>query len=137
MIRTTTTARVRYAETDKMGVVYYANYAIYFEIGRTDMFRQIGYTYERMESEGIMLPVVDLHITYKKPARYDDELTIITELREMPTAKIKFYYEIKNSAGDSLCTGETTLVFCSIATSRPMRVPNGIASALQAPLASE
>ena len=93
MITTTNKLRVRYAETDQMGVVYHANYAIYFEVGRTEMFRQIGLPYAKMEENGIMLPLIDLHCNYKQSAKYDDELTIVTTLEEMPNVKIKFNYK--------------------------------------------
>ncbi|HCH37026.1 MAG TPA: acyl-CoA thioesterase, partial [Acidobacteria bacterium] len=74
----TSIVRVRYAETDKMGVVYHANYLVWFEIGRTDLLRTIGWTYRQMESAGISLPVIEAHCEYRKPARYDDELEVTT-----------------------------------------------------------
>lgn len=126
MITTTNKLRVRYAETDQMGVVYHANYAIYFEVGRTEMFRQIGLPYAKMEENGIMLPLIDLHCNYKQSAKYDDELTIVTTLEEMPNVKIKFNYKIYNEEGTLLCDGYTTLVFIDTKRNRPTKMPDYI-----------
>src|SRR5690606_19913849 len=101
--------RVRYAETDQMGVVYYGNYAQYFEMGRTEWLRSLGITYRWMEENGIQLPVLDLQVTYKKPAKYDDLLTIKTTLVKMPTVRIQFYYEIESEKGELITSGTTTL----------------------------
>lgn len=103
--------RVRYGETDQMGVVYYGNYALYLESGRTEWLRKFGLSYKSMEESGIMLPVVSLHVNYKKPARYDEIITVKTKLKKVPTVKIEFEYEITNTAGEILTTAETTLVF--------------------------
>src|SRR4051812_34181777 len=91
--------RVRYSETDQMGVVYHGNYAQYFEMGRVEWLRNLGISYKWMEENGIMLPVVALNINYKKPARYDDLLTVKTILKNQTTVKIEFDYEIHNVAG--------------------------------------
>ena len=115
--------RVRYSETDKMGYVYYGNYAAYLEVARVELLRQLGMSYKKMEDEGVMLPVVDFHITYKKPAFYDDEITIKTQVHEMPMTKVKFDYEMYNAAGDLLNTAETILVFVDIESGRPCRAP--------------
>ena len=88
--------RVRYGETDQMGVVYHANYAQYFEVGRTEWLRQFGITYKKMEEEGIMLPVISLNINYKNSARYDDVLKVKTRLKKIPIASIEFDYELFN-----------------------------------------
>ena len=85
--------RVRYAETDKMGYVYYGNYATYYEVGRVEALRKLGMSYKEMEDEGIMLPVLSFNIKYFKPAFYDDLLTIKTSITEMPNTRIKFEYE--------------------------------------------
>ena len=90
MIKTETKIRVRYADTDKMGVVYHANYAVYYEVARTEMFREIGLPYAKMEESGVMLPLVDLHCNYRKSAQYDDLLTVVTTVEEMPNVKIRF-----------------------------------------------
>lgn len=126
-----TTVRTRYAETDQMGVVYYGNYPQYFEVGRVETLRALGITYRNMEEEGIMLPVLKLEIKYLKPALYDDELTIKTFLKEMPSTRITFHHEIYNSKGDLLTTGLVQLVFVDAATRRPTRCPENVISTLQ------
>lgn len=130
MIETKSTLRVRYAETDKMGVVYHANYAIYFEMARTEMFRQIGLPYTQMEADGIMLPLVDLHINYKRPAHYDDLLTVVTQLREMPGVRIRFDYSIFNQEDQLLVDGYTTLAFIDTMRNRPTRIPENVRAGL-------
>lgn len=115
--------RVRYAETDQMGVVYHGNYAQYFEIGRVEWLRNQGVSYKELEKSGVMLPVVSLSMNYKKPAFYDDELTVTTSLKYLGGAKIEFDYEIKNAEGDLLTTAHTVLVFVDMKTKRPTQVP--------------
>ena len=118
-----TTIRVRYAETDKMGYVYYGNYAEYFEVGRVEALRDLKTSYKEMEDTGVMLPVYEFNIKYLKPAFYDDLLVIKTTIREIPTAKIKFDYEIYNQKGDLLTTANTSLVFINMATNKPCSAP--------------
>ncbi|MGP1479402.1 MAG: thioesterase family protein [Capnocytophaga sp.] len=118
--------RVRYAETDQMGVVYYGNYPQYLELGRVEWLRSIGFTYKEMEAEGIIMPVVSLSIQYKKPALYDDEITIRTKLCEIPSKKIAFDYEILNEKGEVLCTAHTVLVFVDAKSWRPVRCPEKV-----------
>jgi len=113
--------RTRYAETDQMGVVYYGNYPQYLELGRVEWLRSIGFTYKAMEEEGIMMPVVSLQIQYKKPALYDELITIRTKLKELPSTKIEFDYEILNEKGELLSTANTILVFVDAKTFRPVR----------------
>lgn len=115
--------RVRYAETDQMGVVYHGNYAQYFEMGRVEWLRNKGVSYKSMEQNGIMLPVVSLNMNYKKPAVYDDELTVTTRLKYLGGVKIEFDYEITNSSGELLTTASTVLVFVDMKTKRPTPVP--------------
>ncbi|MDO6743790.1 thioesterase family protein [Tenacibaculum soleae] len=124
MKKNQTTIRVRYAETDKMGVVYHGNYAQYLEIGRTELLRTTGITYSNMEKNGVMLPVISLSINYKKSALYDDEITIITTLKKTPTVKIEFDYKIINQNNELICTGNTVLAFINTKTKKPMRCPN-------------
>lgn len=131
MIQTKTQIRVRYAETDKMGVVYHANYAQYFEVARTEMFREIGLSYAAMESNGIMLPLVDLYCKYHKPAHYDDLLTILVSIEDMPNVKIKFKYKIFNEDNTLLTEGYTTLAFIDMKTNRPIRMPEYIAQVVK------
>ena len=123
-MKTTTTLRVRYGETDKMGIVYYGNYATYLEQGRTEWLRDIGFSYKWMEDNGIHLPVVELSVKYKAPARYDDVLTVTTTLKKIPTYSIEFTYEIHNQEGQLLITGETSLVFVNSVTNKLQRAPN-------------
>ncbi|MBQ3634279.1 MAG: acyl-CoA thioesterase [Bacteroidales bacterium] len=131
MISHTTKVRVRYADTDKMGVVYYSNYAVYYEVARTEMFRELGFPYSEMEKAGIALPVKELSCKYHKSARYDELLSVEARIETMPTAKVVFNYEIKNEAGELLNEGSTTLVFVNIETGRPTRVPKVLAAAME------
>ncbi|MCC9044593.1 acyl-CoA thioesterase [Myroides sp. M-43] len=115
--------RVRYAETDKMGVVYHGNYAQYFEIGRVEWLRNLGISYRKMEELGVMLPVVSLTMNYKKSAFYDDEITIRTIFKKMSSVKIEFDYELYNKNGDLLTTANSILVFVNMETGRPIAAP--------------
>ncbi|MFV0540005.1 MAG: acyl-CoA thioesterase [Aestuariibaculum sp.] len=123
--------RVRYGETDQMGVVYHGNYALYLEMGRIEWLRKLGISYKSMEENGVMLPVVSLNINYKKSACYDDLIKVKTQLKKTPTAKIEFEYEITNENGDILTTASTTLVFIDKKTNKPMRVPQYILDAIE------
>ena len=126
-----TTARVRYAETDQMGIVYYGNYAQYFEIGRVESIRQLGYSYKEMEEEGVMLPVVELHIKYLRSAVYDDLLTIRTTLRELTADhKITFHSEVLNEKGKLLTTGVVTLYFLDVKTRQKRTMPEKMRESL-------
>ncbi|MFC0604546.1 acyl-CoA thioesterase [Winogradskyella pulchriflava] len=126
-----TKIQVRYGETDQMGVVYHANYAVYFEVGRTEWLRQFGLSYKRMEEDGIMLPVISLSINYKNSARYDDVLKVKTKLKKMPTASIEFEYELINESGELLATGSTILAFIDMKRNRPTRCPKYLLDQLQ------
>ena len=123
--------RVRYAETDQMGVVYHGNYAQYFEMGRVEWLRNLGLSYSYMEQNGIMLPVVSLTINYKKPARYDDLLSVRTIFKKQQSVKIEFEYEIYNEAGELLTTGSSVLVFVDMKTGRPVLPPDYVLDALK------
>ena len=116
--------RVRYAETDQMGVVYHGNYAQYFEMGRVEWLRNLGISYKWMEENGVMLPVVSLQMNYKKPARYDDLLRVKTILKSQTSVKIEFDYEIYNEQNDLLTTGYSMLVFVDMKSGRPMVPPS-------------
>lgn len=118
--------RVRYAETDQMGVVYHGNYAQFFEMGRVEWLRNLGVSYKSMEDNGIMLPVVSLTMNYKKSAKYDDELTIRTIFKSLSNVKIEFDYEIFNQNNELLTTGYSMLVFVDMKTSKPTMVPKYI-----------
>lgn len=106
-----TQIRVRYSETDQMGVVYYGHYAQYLEVGRAEAIRSLGFTYRELEELGILMPVTRLEIQYHRPARYDDLLTVKTCLREMPGRSISFFGEIYNADGKLLTTGTVSLAF--------------------------
>ena len=106
--------RVRYGETDRMGYVYYGNYAEYFEVARVEALRELGLNYKDVEDSGIMLPVYTFNIKYFKPAFYDDLLTIKTTIKEIPQARITFEYETYNEKKELLNKGETVLVFIDI-----------------------
>lgn len=118
--------RVRYSETDQMRVVYHGNYAQYFEIGRVEWLRNKGVSYKWMEENGIMLPVVSLTMNYKKPARYDELLTLKTILINQTSVKIEFAYELYNEVGELLTTGNSILVFVDMKTGRPIAPPTYI-----------
>jgi acyl-CoA thioester hydrolase len=106
-----TTLRVRYAETDQMAVVYHSNYLIWFEVGRVELLRQLGFSYLEMEQDGLNLPVVEAKCRYKHPARYDDEVTIRTWIAQMRTSLLRFQYElVRKSDGRLLAEGETVHV---------------------------
>lgn len=130
-IKTTTKVRVRYADTDKMGVVYYSNYAVFYEVGRTEMFRELGIPYSLLEERGVALPVVELVSHYHKSARYDDLITVETSVETLPTVKIKINYRIFSEDGVLLNDGSTTLVFVDIKTGRPVRCPKDVLDVLE------
>ncbi|NGM63000.1 acyl-CoA thioesterase [Sphingobacterium sp. SGG-5] len=115
--------RIRYAETDQMGYVYYGNYASFYEVARTEMLRQTGISYKELEEGGVMLPVIELHTRYFQPAKYDDLITIRTTIRERPNVRIKFEYEIFNEQGDLLNSGMTQLVFVDMEKNKPCKAP--------------
>lgn len=123
MLYNETQVRVRYAETDQMSYVYYGNYATYYEVGRVELIRSLGLTYKLMEESGVMMPVLENWTKYLKPAKYDDLLTIKVTVREKPTARIKFEYEIFNEQGVLLNIGYTSLVFIDTKTLRPCSPP--------------
>lgn len=123
MITYQTKIRVRYGETDQMGYVYYGIYAQYFEVGRVEWLRSLGISYKSLEESGIMLPVIELKVNYKKPARYDDLLTINTILKEKPLVKISFDFEVHNENKDLITTGSASLVFIDMEKNRPTKAP--------------
>lgn len=126
------TVRVRYAETDQMGVVYHGNYAQYFEMGRVEWLRNLGLSYKFMEENGIMLPVVSLTMNYKKPARYDDLIRVKTIFKSQTSVKIEFDYEIFNEKEELLTTGTSMLVFVDMKTGRPTLPPKYVSEKLLA-----
>ncbi len=116
--------RVRYGETDKMGVVYHGNYAQYLEMGRVEWLRSLGISYRSMEENGIMLPVISLQLQYKKSAYYDDLLTVETRLVKTPSVKIIFDYKIYNEARELLVEANTVLAFMDMKTNKPTKCPD-------------
>jgi acyl-CoA thioester hydrolase len=115
--------RVRYAETDQMGYVYYGNYAAFYEIARTEMLRSTGISYKELEEMGVMLPVTEMKTKYLKPGKYDDFITIRVRIRQKPAVRIIFEYELFNESGELLNQGETTLVFVNMEKNRPCMPP--------------
>ncbi|WP_299317600.1 thioesterase family protein [uncultured Maribacter sp.] len=115
--------RIRYSETDQMGVVYHGNYAQYLELARVEWLRALGISYKSMEEGGIMLPVISLSIKYLKSALYDDLITVKVILNKKPAVRIEFDYEITNEAGELLATANTVLVFMDMKRKRPTRCP--------------
>lgn len=115
--------RVRYAETDRMGYVYYGNYAAYFEVARVEMLRSMGITYKALEDSGILLPVAQYEVKYHKPAYYDDVLNIRTYIHEKPNVRLTFDYETYNAEQVLLNTAKVVLVFLRAETMKPMQAP--------------
>lgn len=126
-----TKIRIRYGETDQMGVVYHGNYSNFLEIGRIEWLRALGVSYRQMELDGIMLPVISLSLKYKKSACYDDIICVKTILKKAPTATIEFDYEITNEQGEILTLGNTILAFINMKTNRPTRCPKFILDKLR------
>jgi acyl-CoA thioester hydrolase len=124
MFTSETRVRVHYALTDQMGFVYYGHYAQFYEIGRAEAIRALGYTYRDIEALGIIMPVGSMECRYLKPARYDDLLTVRTILKELPKSnKVTFHHEIYNETGEKLNTGEVSLHFMDKAGLKPSRIP--------------
>jgi acyl-CoA thioester hydrolase len=128
--RSASRVRVRYAETDQMGVVYYANYFVWFEVGRTDLLRTLGGTYRQLEAEGIFLPVIEASCEYAQPSRYDDELEIRTEGRVLSPIRVEFRYEVvRLSDAAVVATGRTAHAAIN-RVGRPCRLPAAVREAL-------
>lgn len=132
MFKSKTTLCVRYAETDQMGYVYYGNYATYFEVARVEAMKKLGISYRELELEGVMMPVLSYSTKYYKPALYDDELTILTTIKELPGVRIHFTFEVFNEKGDKLNDAEATLVFVDMKTKKPCMAPKHLLEKLEA-----
>ena len=131
MVKSETKIRVRYGETDQMGYVYYGVYAQYYEVGRVEAMRLLGFSYKEIEQKGLLMPVIDFSISYKKPAYYDDEITVITFIREKPNGyRFNFEYECYNSSNELLNTGKVTLVMLEKATNKMTKIPEWFENAL-------
>ena len=115
--------RVRYGETDQMGVVYHGNYAQYLEIGRVEWLRSMGISYKELEESGVILPVISLTINFKKSALYDDLITLETVLKKTPSVKIEFDYKIYNENNDILIEANTVLAFLDKEKNKPIKCP--------------
>ncbi|WP_295649472.1 thioesterase family protein [uncultured Mucilaginibacter sp.] len=127
-----TKIRVRYGETDQMGYMYYGNYAEFYEVGRVEMLRSLGLSYRGMEEFGVMMPVLELHTRYIKPARYDEEITVKVTVEKMPATRIVFKYELFNETGTLINTAETLLIFVNIQSGRPVMAPQYFLDKMQA-----
>ncbi len=126
-----TKLRVRYGETDQMGYVYYGVYAQYYEVGRVELLRSLGISYRELEEEGFALPVVNFEINYKKAAHYDDELTIRTTIKELPSARVEFHYETINEGKELLNFGRVVLVFVEKKSKKPCFTPEIVMNKLK------
>lgn len=122
MLENTTRLRVRYADTDQMGVAYYARYLEWFEVGRTELLRAQGLPYAEIEKEGVALPVLEAYCKYRKPVRYDQLLRVVSRLKEMPRASLRIEYEIRDEDGQLLAEGHTVHTFIN-PEGRPVRPP--------------
>jgi acyl-CoA thioester hydrolase len=121
--------RVRYAETDQMGIVYHAHYLVWFEVARTDLLRQFGWTYREMEETGIRLPVIEAHCTYLRPARYDDEIEVRADVRLLSPVRLEFTYEVVLAKDGSTSAVGTTRHAALTMAGRPCRLPERIREA--------
>jgi acyl-CoA thioester hydrolase len=124
MMTAETRIRVRYGEVDRMGYLHHGNYPLYFEVGRTELIRQLGLSYLQMEDQGVLLPVRNLSIQYHNPALYDDEVIIKTSIVKRPSIRLEFEYQMLNAEGKLLAEAATTLVFVNAEDRKPMRVPD-------------
>jgi acyl-CoA thioester hydrolase len=118
--------RVRYAETDKMGVVYYANYFVWFEVARADLLRSLGWTYREMEHDGVSLPVIEAHCEYRRPARYDDEMEVRTKGRMLSPVRMEFTYEVVRCDDQSIAASGHTIHAALDPAGKPCRLPERI-----------
>jgi acyl-CoA thioester hydrolase len=131
MYQSETSVRVRYGETDQMAYVYYGNYAMYYEVARVESLRRLGVTYKELEASGVMMPVLENHSKFLAPGRYDELLRIVVTIREMPSVKIRFQYDIYNEENKLIHQGETLLAFVDTKSGRPCRPPAMMVNVLQ------
>jgi acyl-CoA thioester hydrolase len=118
--------RVRYAETDKMGVVYYANYFVWFEVARADLLRSLGWSYREMEHAGVALPVIEAHCDYHRPARYDDEMEVRTKGRMLSPVRMEFTYEVVRQEDQMVAASGRTVHAALDLAGKPCRLPDRI-----------
>ncbi len=132
MFQSETSLRVRYSETDQMGVVYHSNFFPYFESARAESIRQLGYTYADMEKMGVVMPVIEVHCRYLRPALYDDLLTVKVLVKELPVHhKAEFHHEVFNEKKELLATARIILYFMDAKTMKPVRMPEPLLKKLQ------
>ena len=115
--------RVRYSDTDQMGYVYYGRYAIFYEIARVELFRSLGFSYKKLEEEGIGMPVIDMETKYILPIKYDEQIKINTTIENLPSSRISFKYEVYNQNNELANTAKTTLTFINLTNKKPVRMP--------------
>lgn len=131
MFTSETQIRVRYAETDQMGYVYYGNYATYYEVGRVESLRNLGLSYKELEDMGVMMPVLENRTRYLLPGKYDELLTVKVTIPKLPRVKILFTYEIYNEDKQLINEGETTLAFIEAQSKKPVRMPDVMCKLLE------
>lgn len=132
MFSSITTIRVRYGETDQMGYLYYGNYGLYYEVGRAEAIRELGFSYRELEEQGVIMPVAELNVKYLRPAYYDNLITVKTILKELPTnSRIQFHSELYNEKGELLNVGVTTLVFIDVTTKQKAGLPAALKERLE------
>jgi len=127
--RSVSRVRVRYAETDKMGVVYHANYFVWFEVGRTDLLRTLGWSYREMEAAGVSLPVIEAHCQYHRPAKYDDELEVRAQGRMLSPVRMEFTYQVVRSEDQVVAASGRTVHAALDRAGKPCRLPERIRQA--------
>jgi acyl-CoA thioester hydrolase len=125
-----TVVRVRYAETDRMGVVYYSNYLVWFEVGRTEWLRASGWSYRDMEADGVALPVIEAHCEYRQPARYDDEIEIVTRATLLTAVRVRFDYDAVRRQDGALVAAGYTVHAALDRSGRPCRLPERVRAML-------
>jgi acyl-CoA thioester hydrolase len=125
--------RVRYADTDQMGVVYYANYLVWFEVARTEWLRETGWSYRQMEEQGVSLPVIEAHCEYRRPARYDDEIVILTRVTVLTPVRLRFDYEVRRGEPADVAALGHTVHAALDASGRPCRLPARVRDLLESP----
>ena len=121
-----TTVRVRYAETDRMGVVYYANYLVWFEVGRTEWLRESGWSYREIEVAGVSLPVIEAHCEYRQSARYDDDIEILTRATLLTPVRVRFDYDVIRASDQVMAAAGYTVHAALDANGRPCRLPDRV-----------
>ena len=137
IISYSTQIRVRYKDTDQMGIMHHSNYVVLYEQARTEWLRAMGLTYAEIERRGVMSPIIEIHSRYHYPAFYDEVLTVKVSIDEMPTARLIVASEVYNEAGKLINTGSVTLGFMNSATRRPCRVPEWFTEALEEYIAKQ